>query len=188
MFTRKLRSSQRLLWVLPLVAMLLQFAEASPASAATCERTSTMCVFDIQTTVSVSNLGIACTPPSPITEGMQINGEFLIRAHIVLPPSPVVPPSPIIPAGTILTLHLDATNINGVGLTDGALYHGSQGTSQNFESSDAMAFGARFELIPSQPTETPPSPVCLAQLTFQVQVYETEPGFPGISASLGIPQ
>jgi hypothetical protein len=189
MFTRKLCSSQRLLWVLPLVAMLLQFAEASPVSAATCERTSTMCVFDIQTTVSVSNLKIACTPPSPITQEIQLTGDFVIRAHIVLPPSPVVPPSPTLPAGAIVTLHLDATSINGVGLTDGTLYQGSPGTSQNFvDAQSMMAFEAEFGLVPSQPTETPPGPVCPAQLTFQVQVYETEPGFPGISASLSIPQ
>jgi len=84
-------------------------------------------------------------------------------------------------------LHLDATNINGVGLTDGTLYRGSPGTSQNFvDAQSMMAFDAEFGLVPSQPAGTPPSPVCPSQLMFQVQIYETEPGFPGISAILSI--
>jgi hypothetical protein len=185
MLSRKLFSGRNLLWVLSLVALLIQLAGVSPGRAATCERTRTMCEFDAQTTVSVSNLNIVCTPPSPITQEIEISGEFVIRAHMVLPPSPVLPPNPIIPPGTIVTLHIDATSISGVGLIDGTLYHGSQGTNQNFvDAQNMMAFKAEFGLVPSQPTETPPSPVCPAQLTFQVQIYETEPGFPAISAIL----
>src|SRR6266498_5204556 len=188
MLTRKLFSNQRLLWMLLLCLMFLQFAGASPAMAATCDRTSTICEFDTQTTVSVSNLNVACTPPSPITQENQLTGDFVIRAHIVLPPRPITPPSPIIPAGTTVTLHLDATRISGVGLMDGTLYQGSQGTNQNFVyPPSTMLFNSSFELIPSQPTETPPSPVCPAQLTFQVQLYATELGIPAISASLNTP-
>ncbi len=113
----------------------------------------------------------------------------MIQAYIVLPPSPVVPPSPIIPAGTSVTLHLDATRISGVGLTDGTLYRGSQGTSRNFVyPPSTMFFEAAFDLIPSQPSEVSPSTVCPAQLTFQVQLDETEPGFPAISARLDTPE
>ncbi|SRR6266498_1231656 len=189
MLTRKLFSNQRLLWMLLLCLMFLQFAGASPAMAATCDRTSTICEFDTQTTVSVSNLNIACTPPSPITQEIQLTGDFVIRAHIVLPPSPITPPSPVIPAGANITLHLDATHISGVGLTDGVLYQGSQGTNQNFEfASSTMYFTGAFNLIPSQPAQTPPSPVCPTQLTFQVQLYATELGIPAISASLSAPE
>jgi len=174
--------------MLSLVAMLLQLAGASPVMAATCDRTSMICEIDTQTTVSVSNLNIACTPPSPITQEIQLTGDFVIRAHIVLLPSPVTPPSPIIPGGTIVTLHLDATRISGVGLTDGTLYQGSQGTDQNFVfASSTMVFNSAFELVPYQPTETPPSLVSPAQLAFQVQLYATELGIPAISASLNTP-
>lgn len=145
--------------------------------------------FNTQATVSVSNVNIVCTPPSPVNQDIRLTGDFVIEAHIVLPPNPVLPPSPIIPAGTIVTLHLDATRISGVGLIDGTLYRGSQGTSQNFVyPPSTMVFGAAFDLIPSQPSETSPNPICPVQLTFQVQLYETEPGFPVISASLNTPE
>jgi hypothetical protein len=84
-------------------------------------------------------------------------------------------------------LRLDTTNINGVALLDGILYQGSLGTSQNFVNAQSMVdFEAEFGLVSSQPTETPPSPVCPTQLTFQVQLYTTEAGVPAISASLNI--
>jgi hypothetical protein len=189
MFARKLFSGRHLLWRLSLLAMLLSLTGVSPALAATCDRTSTTCVFDTQTTISVSNLNVVCTPPSPITQEIQLGGDFVIRAHIVLPPSPVTPPSPSIPAGTIVTLHLDATRISGVGLTDDVLYQGNQGTNQDFEfAPSTMYFTGAFNLIPSQPTQTPPSPVCPAQLNFQVQLYATELGIPAISASLSAPE
>ena len=187
MFARKLFPKRRLFGVLLIVVISLQFAMASPMIAGTCERTSTVCEFDVQTTVSVSDLNVACTPPSPITQGIQLIGDFVIRAHIVLPPSPVTPPSPIIPPGTIVTLHLDATRVNGIGLADNVLYQGSQGTSQNFvDAQSMMAFESEFGLVSSHPTETPPSPICPTQLSFQVQMYETESGFPAISAILNI--
>lgn len=106
---------------MPIVAILLQFMGASPVTATTCERISPNCEFDAEATVSVSNFNVVCTPPSPITQGIQLNGDFVIRAHIVVPPSPVLPPSPVIPAGTIVSLHLDATSISGLGLTDDIL-------------------------------------------------------------------
>ena len=188
MFARKLFSGRHLLWMLSLLAMLLSLTGASPALAATCDRTSTICEFDTQAIVSVSNVNLVCTPPSPITQEIQITGDLVIRAHIVLPPSPITPPSPIIPGGTIVTLHLDATRISGVGLTDSTLYQGSQGTDQNFVfASSTMVFNSSFDLAPSQPTQTPPSPVCPAQLAFQVQLYATELGIPAISASLNTP-
>ena len=188
MFSRKLFSGQHLLWALELVAMILQLAGVPPVRAATCERLSANCEFDAQAIVSVSNLNVVCTPPSPITQGIQLTGDLVIRAHIVLPPSPVVPPSPILPPGTIVTLHLDATNINGVRLADSTIYQGGQGTSQNFVNAQSMmVFESEFGLVPSQPTESPPSPICPAQLNFQVQIYETEPGFLAISAILNMP-
>ncbi len=188
MFPRKISSGRHLLWMLSLVALWFQVAGVSPVMAATCDRTSTICEFDTQAIVSVANLDVLCTPPSPITQAIRLTGDFVIRAHIVLPPSPITPPSPIIPAGTVVTLHLDATRISGVGLTDGTLYQGSQGTSLNFVfAPSTMAFNSSFDLVPSQPTETPPSPVCPAQLTFQVQLYATELGIPAISASLNTP-
>jgi hypothetical protein len=86
-------------------------------------------------------------------------------------------------------LHLDATDISGVGLTDGTLYQGSQGTSQNFESPPStMVFRSAFNLVPSQPTQIIGPQICPAQLSFQVQVFEVEPGVPAISASLNPPQ
>jgi hypothetical protein len=86
-------------------------------------------------------------------------------------------------------LHLDATRISGVGLTDGTLYQGSQGTNQNFVYPlSTMVFNPSFDLVPSQPTQVPPSPVCPAQLTFQVQLIAAEAGVPAISASLNMPQ
>ncbi len=188
MLARKLLSNRRFLWALPLAAMLLQLAGASPATAQ-----SGASEFNIQTTVSVSNLDLICTPPSPITQGIRLTGDFVIQAHIVLPPRPILPPSPVIPPGifppgTIVTLHLDATGISGVGLTDGTLYRGSQGTSQNFEQAPStMLFITAFDLVSSQPNQTPPSPVCPVQLTFQVQLYATEVGVPAISASLNPP-
>ncbi len=183
MFARKLRSNRHLLRVLPLAAMWLQFTGASPAVA-----DGGASEFNIQATVSVSNLDLVCTPPSPITQGIRLTGDFVIQAHIVLPPRPILPPSPVIPAGTIVTLHLDATGINGVGLADGTLYQGSQGTSQNFEQAPStMLFFTALDLVPSQPNQTPPSPVCPVQLTFQVQLYATEVGVPAISASLNPP-
>jgi hypothetical protein len=188
MFARKLFSGRHLLLMLSLLAMLLSLTGVSPALDATCDRTSTICEFDAQAIVSISNANIACTPPSPITQAIRLTGDFVIRAHIVLPPSPITPPSPIIPAGTTVTLHLDATRISGVGLTDGTLYQGSQGTSQNFVfAPSTVVFNSAFDLVPSQPTQTPPSPVCPAQLTFQVQLYATELGIPAISASLNAP-
>jgi hypothetical protein len=187
MFARKLFPRWRLLCTLPLIVMSFQFAGASPAAA---EGGATE--FNIQTTVPVSNINVVergCVPPSPIDQNIRLNGDFVIQAHVVLPPSPVTPPSPIIPTGTIVTLHLDATRISGVGLANGALYRGRQGTSQNFESSltNMIVFNTEFELVPSQPNQMPPSPVCPVQLTFQVQLYETEPGFPAISANLNSP-
>lgn len=168
-------------------AAILALAGAAPAVARDEEGGASE--FNNQATVSVSDLNIVCTPPNPINQGIRLTGDFVIEAHIVLPPSPVTPPSPIIPAGTIVTLHLDATRISGVGLTDGTLYRGSQGTSQNFVyPPSTMGFETAFDLIPSQPSELPPSPICPAQLTFQVQLYETEPGFPAISASLNAPE
>jgi hypothetical protein len=188
MFARKLYSSQHLLWGLTLVAMFIQLAGASPVMAATCDRTSTICEFDTQSTVSVSNLNIVCVSPSPITQEIGLSGDFVIQAHIVLPPSLVTPPSPIIPAGTIVTLHLDATRISGTGLLDGTFYHGNQGTSLGFESvSNTMEFESNFNLIPSQSNEVSPNPVCLVKVSFQVQLYATEVGIPAISASLNTP-
>src|SRR5262245_53132738 len=169
--------------VLLLAAMLLVLVGASPATAQ-----GGASEFNIQATVSVVNLDLACVSPSPITPAIRFNGNFVIQAHIVLPPSPVTPPSPIIAAGTIVTLHLDATGINGVGLTDGTLYQGSQGTSQNFvRAPSTMLFNTAFNLVPSQPNQLPPSPICPAQVAFQVQLYATEVGFPAISASLTTP-
>jgi hypothetical protein len=189
MLTRKLFLNQRFLWALVLVAMFLRSAGTPPVMAATCDRTSTMCEFDTQAVVSVSNLNVVCVSPNPITEGIQLTGNFAIRAHIILPPSPITPPSPIIPAGTTVTLHLDATRISGVGLMDGRLYQGSQGTNQNFVyPPSTMVFNSSFDLVPSQPTQTPPSPVCPTQVAFQVQLYATELGIPAISATLSTPE
>lgn len=189
MFARKLFSGQHFLWILSLVALLFPLMGASPALAATCDRTSTICVFDTQAIIPVANLNVVCTPPSPITQEIRLNGDFVIRAHIVLPPSPITPPSPVIPAGTIVTLHLDATRISGVGLADGTLYLGGQGTSQGFKPiSDTMTFGTMFDLMPSQASEVSPNPVCPTQLSFQVQFYATELGIPAISASLSTPE
>lgn len=185
MFARIVFSGQRVFFALVLVVVLLQLAAVSPVSSATCERTSTVCEFDTQTIVSVSNLTIVCTPPSPITQEIRLSGDFLIRAHIVLPPSPILPPSPVLPVGTIVALHLDATGISGIGLIDGTFYQGSEGTSLAFESvSNAMEFEPSFNLIPSQTNALPPNPVCPTQLTFQLQLYATELGFPAISGSL----
>ena len=59
----------------------------------------------------------------------------MIQVHIVTLPNPVFSQnSPVVPAETIVTLHLAATQISGVGLTDGTLYQGSMGTSQTFVS------------------------------------------------------
>jgi hypothetical protein len=188
MFSQKLFSDRHLLWMLILVALLFPLAGASPVMAAICDRTSTVCEFDTQTTVSVSDVDVICTPPSPITQEIRLTGDFVIRAHIVLPPSPITPPNPIIPAGTTVTLHLDATRISGVGLTDGTLYQGSQGTSLGFDSiSNAMEFGSNFGLIPSQSNEVSPNPVCPVEVSFDVQLYATEFGIPAISASLNTP-
>jgi hypothetical protein len=85
-------------------------------------------------------------------------------------------------------LHLDATRISGISLTDDTLYQGNQGTSQGLGFvSNTMAFTAAFNLIPFQNSELPPSPVCPTQLTFQVQLYATELGIPAISATLNMP-
>jgi hypothetical protein len=113
----------------------------------------------------------------------------VIQAHIVVPPNPVLPPSPVFPPlGTIVTLHLDATRISGVGLADGTIYQGRQGTSQNFVlEAPTMVFDTGFNLAPSQTDQVSPSPVCPVQVAFQVQVFETEPGFFVISASLDTP-
>jgi hypothetical protein len=189
MFARRSFLTLRLLWVLSLVPISLSLAKVSPVKAETCDRTSTICEFDTQATVSVSNLNIVCVSPSPITQEIRLNGDFVIRAHIVLPPSPATPPSPIIPAGTIITLHLDATRITGTGLLDGTFYHGNQGTSLGFESvPNTMEFEANFNLIPSQSNEVSPSPVCPAEVSFQVQIYATELGVPAISATLSTPE
>lgn len=185
-FTRTLFSGRHLLWVLPLLAMLLPFVGVSPATAATCDRIGPNCEFDAQAIVSVSDLDLY--PAGPCDQGIRLNGDFVIRAHTVTPPSPILSPSPIIPAGTIVTLHLDATRISGVGLTDGTFYQGSQGTNQNFVyPPSTMIFNSSFDLLPSQPTQLPPRPICPAQLAFQVQLYATEAGVPAISASLSAP-
>jgi hypothetical protein len=165
MFAQKISLGRHFLWMLSLVASLLSLTAASPALAATCDGTSTICEFDREAIVSVANLNFVCTPPSPITQGIQITGDFVIRAHIVVPPSPVLPPSPILPMGTVVTLHLDATRVSGVGLTDGTLYQGGQATSQGFGPiSDTMTFGAIFDLMPSQSNKVSPSSVCPTQL------------------------
>jgi hypothetical protein len=183
MFARNLFSNRHLLWVLLLAAMLLQVVGASNAAAQDGASES-----NTQAIVSVSNLDFVCTPPSPITQGIRLSGDFVIQAHIVTPPSPVLPPNPIFPVGTIVTLHLDATGISAVGLTDGTLYRGSQGTSQNFvQVSNTMLFDTAFDLIPSQSIQTSPNPVCPVQVSFQVQMYATEPGVVVISASLNTP-
>ncbi len=68
------------LWVLPLVALLFQLAGVSPVRAATCDRTSTICEFDTQTTVSVSDLNVVCTPPSPITQEVRLIGAVKVNS------------------------------------------------------------------------------------------------------------
>ena len=183
MFAQKLFSNRRFLQVLPLAAILLLLAGGAPVTAENgASETNT------QAMVSVSNLNIVCTPPSPVNPTIQLTGDFVIQAHIVLPPSPILPPRPVIPAGTIVTLHIDATGISGVGLTDGTVYRGSQGTSQNFvQASDTMVFNTAFDLVPSQTNQTPPSPICPVQAAFQVQLHVTEIGFATISASLNPP-
>jgi hypothetical protein len=187
MFPQKSFSGQHRLWLLPIVAILLQFMGTSPMMAKTCDRIGPNCEFDAQAIVSVLDLDLY--PGSPCDQGIRFNGDFVIQAHIVLPPSPIVPPGPMIPAGTTVNLHLDATPISGVGLTDGTLYRGSQGTDQNFVyPPSTMTFTTTFSLIPSQPSELPPRPICPAQLTFQVQLYATEAGVPVISASLNVPE
>jgi hypothetical protein len=175
--------------ILLLGAMLLPFAGYSPAAAK-----DGASEFDTQATVSVSNLDLY--PASRCNQGIRLRGNFKIRAHIVLLPkwAPTPTTSRVIPAGGTVTLHLDATGVSGVGLTDGTLYQGSQGTSQNFESAPStMVFSPAFDLVPSQGTQIIgpqiyPRAVCPAQLSFQVQVYEVEPGVPAISAILNPPQ
>ena len=185
MFSQKLFSGRHLLLVLPLVMLLVQFAGVSLATAATCDRMNPNCEFDVQAIVPVSDLAVFCTPPNPITQGIWLTGDFALRAHIVVPPNPILPPNPIIPVGTTITLHLDATRVSGIGLTDGTLYWGGQGTTQSFvDPPSAMKFSSSFELMPLQPTQTPPNPVCPAELSFQVQLYSTEAGIPAISATL----
>jgi len=181
MFARKSFRGWQLLLVLPLVALLLYFAGAAPVAAG--EGASPI---HAQTTVSVADLDVVCTPPSPITpQNIRLNGDFVINAHIVLPPSPVTPPSPVVPFGTIVTLHLDATRISGVGLADGTIYQGRRGMSQNFVlEAPTTIFDTAFNLVPSQSNQLPPSPVCPVQVVFEVQVIETEPGFAVITASL----
>ena len=178
MFTQKLLSNRHLLWSL-LFAMM--FALILGVSSVTAESNSGE--TNTQAIVSVSNLDLVCTPPSPITQDIRLSGDFVIQAHIVEQgPSPFLPPRPII------TLHLDATGISGVGVTDGTLYRGQQGPSQNFQQGPSpFVFDTTFNLVPSQSNELPPNPICPARVSFQVQVYATEPGFYVISASLNPP-
>jgi hypothetical protein len=177
MFTQKLLSNRHLLWVLSFAMM---FALILDVSSMTAENSSSATIT--QAIVAVSNLDFACTPPSPITQDIQLSGDFVIQAYIATPPSPVLPPSPII------TLHLDATGISGVGVTDGLLYRGQQGPSQNFQQGPSpFVFDTTFDLVPAQSNELPPRPICPVQVSFQVQVYATEVGFYVVSASLNPP-
>ena len=184
MFAQRLFSIRYLRRALPLlaIAMLLQFAGAFPAAADVGASE-----FNIQTAVSVSNL--VFRPPNPCYQAIRLTGDFVIQAHIViLPHSIFSQSSPVVPAGTIVTLHLDATQIGGIGLTDGTLYQGRMGTSQTFTSvPSSMIYYASFDLVPQNPNEVSPSPACPTQVAFQVQVYATELGFPAISASLYTP-
>ena len=185
MFAQRLFSVPYLRWILPLlaIAMLLQLVTVSPAAA---DFGATE--FNTGTTVPVSNL--VFRPPNPCDQAILLNGDFVIQAHIVtLPNSVFSQSSPAIPAGTIVTLHLDATQIGGIGLTDGTLYQGRMGTSQTFTSvPSSMIYYASFDLVPQNPNEVSPSPACPTQVAFQVQVYATELGFPAISASLYTPE
>ncbi len=177
MFVRKLILARHLFWALLIVAMYLQFAGASPAAAAT-----DVYIVYTATTLSVSNLNLY---PSNHCDYIQLAGDFVIQAHIVYPSNTIFPPNPSLPAGTNVTLHLDATHISGIGLTDGMLYQGTQGTSQDFVyPPSTMVFNAAFELIPSQPNPFPPNPCSPAQLTFQVQIYTAEGGIPALSVSI----
>jgi hypothetical protein len=183
MFSRKPLSLWYLIWLLPLIVMLPHLVAASPT---TDERGASE--LNTEAIISVSNLDLACTPPSPVTQTIRLTGKFVVQAHIVLPPSPILPPSPVIPVGTIVTLHLDATDISGIGLTDGTVFQGSQGPSQNFKQGPSpFIYDTTFDLIPSQSNETPPSPICPVQVAFQAQAYATEIGVPAISVSLITP-
>ena len=178
MFAQKLSSHRHFLRVLPLLALLMQFAGVSPAEASTGAY-----VFDTQATVSVS--GLAVHPPSPCDQEIQFSGEFVIQAHIVYPLGPIYPPEPTLPTGTMVVLHLDATGISGIGLSDGALYQGTQGTSQTFfDTTSPMLFDAAFELVPSNPNQHPPSPCRLLQSTFEVQIFYAGEGNYGLSVNL----
>jgi hypothetical protein len=139
-------------------------------------------VFDLKTTVPVSNLVLF--PPSPCNQGIRLTGNFAIGAHIVFPPSPVH-------ESALATLHLDATGIRGTGLTDGAPYVGSQGTSENFQvspSNPSMLFQAGFNLVPAQPSQYPTDPICPANVSFQTQVVQQQDGGISLSANLVGPE
>ena len=178
MFTKKLIFSRHFLWLLPLLALVFQFAGASPAAAL-----SGAYVFDTQATVSVSDLTLH--PPNPCYQDVRLSGDFVIQAHIVFPPEPIFPPDPIIPTETIVILHLDATGISGIGLSDGALYQGTQGISQTFfYTASPMVFDAAFSLVPSQPNHFPPSPCSSPQFTFEAQIFYAGEGSYGLSVTI----
>ena len=182
MFTQKLISGRYFLGVLPLLALFVQFASASPAAASTGAY-----VFDTQATVSVYDLTLL--PPNPCYQPVQLNGDFVVQAHLVFPPEPVYPPEPVIATGTIVILHLDATGISGIGLSDGTLYQGTQGKSQTFfYSTSPMLFDAAFNLVPSEPNQAPPNPCSPVSLTFQAQLFYAGEGGYGLSVSLVSPQ
>ncbi len=100
-------------------------------------------------------------PPSPCNEGFNLSGQFVISAQVTIPNDPTEPM-------VITNLHLDATGIQGIGLTSGVTYTGNQGNNEvfNFNTSNpaSFQFTPAFTLYPPSPTY-PPSP-CNTAVTF----------------------
>src|SRR5574341_2318917 len=163
--SRPLRLVQRLMLVLPLIALLLL---GTPSRAVADQGGAR--VFDISTRVPIESVEIL--PPSPCSEAIRVMGSFQIQAHIVIPPgSPASGPMNV-------TLHLNADGIRGTGLSTGAPYVGGQGgTASLHPPSPNFPFQTEFLLrtVPG-PNPYPPDP-CRLQPTFNVEMFSSAGGF-----------
>lgn len=161
--SRSLLSVRSLGLFMALIALTLLFGTAAPAAAR--ERAQ---VFNINASVPAENLVVH--PPGPIFEAIELAGNFVVEAHIVLPPGP-----PVAPQKMQVNLHLIADEITGTGMTTGDIYEGQGGGGATFHFDGPNAnfsYQAAFRLHASDALH-PPVPI-RAQITFYVSIVESQ--------------
>jgi len=167
---RTLLSARYLAFFWAIIALTLSFGTASPAAARQRAR-----VYSVSASVPVQNLVVH--PPSPCSEEMQLEGNFLVQGHVVYPPGP-----PVFPQKMRANLHLVADGITAVGLTTGEIYQGrgDSETTVRFDEPNAnFPMRVAFLLHGSNPNH-PPSP-CKAQVAFSVSIVQAaQPSEPPI--------